>query len=45
MLTLLEATRWAPSCYNEQPWRYLIFDGSDPSARELARECLGEPVC
>ena len=23
---LFEAARWAPSCYNEQPWRYLLFD-------------------
>jgi nitroreductase len=22
METLLEAARWAPSCYNEQPWRF-----------------------
>ncbi len=21
---LLEAARWAPSCYNEQPWRFLV---------------------
>lgn len=21
--TLLEAARWAPSCYNEQPWRFI----------------------
>src|ERR1041384_3621268 len=27
ILTLLEAARWAPSCFNEQPWRYLVFDG------------------
>lgn len=29
VLCLLEAARWAPSCYNEQPWRYLIFDRFD----------------
>jgi len=22
--TLLEAARWAPSCFNEQPWHYLV---------------------
>ncbi|HEY6329522.1 MAG TPA: nitroreductase family protein, partial [Blastocatellia bacterium] len=38
--SLLEAARWAPSCYNEQPWRYLVFDGSDPDALEQARQCL-----
>jgi nitroreductase len=40
--SLLEAARWAPSCFNEQPWRYLVFDGSDPEAREQARDCLVE---
>ncbi|HKV38191.1 MAG TPA: nitroreductase family protein [Blastocatellia bacterium] len=42
VLTLLEAARWAPSCYNEQPWRYLIFDGTDLQALEKARACLVE---
>ncbi|HJQ24454.1 MAG TPA: nitroreductase family protein [Blastocatellia bacterium] len=40
ILSLLEAARWAPSCFNEQPWRYLVFDGSDPAALEKARGCL-----
>lgn len=40
ILTLLEAARWAPSSFNEQPWRFLVFDGSDPAAREEARSCL-----
>jgi nitroreductase len=42
ILTVLEAGRWAPSCFNEQPWRYLIFDGSDANALERARACLVE---
>jgi nitroreductase len=42
ILTLLEAARWAPSCFNEQPWRYLLFDGSDAGAMERARACLVE---
>ena len=37
---LLEASRWAPSCFNEQPWRYLVFDGRNPSALDAARSCL-----
>ena len=41
-MTLLEAARWAPSCFNEQPWRYLVFDGTDPEAMERARSCLVE---
>ncbi len=42
ILTLLEAARWAPSCFNEQPWRYLVFDGSDEDALKKARSCLVE---
>lgn len=40
ILSLLEAARWAPSCYNEQPWRYLVFDGTDAEAMKKARACL-----
>ena len=42
ILALLEAARWAPSCFNEQPWRYLVFDGTDAEAMEKARACLVE---
>lgn len=42
ILSLLEAARWAPSCFGEQPWRYLIFDGTDAEAMEKARACLVE---
>jgi nitroreductase len=38
--SLFEAARWAPSCFNEQPWRYLVFDGSNPDARQKAEDCL-----
>ena len=24
IMSLFEAARWAPSAYNEQPWRFLI---------------------
>ncbi|MFY9555384.1 MAG: nitroreductase family protein [Blastocatellia bacterium] len=40
IMTLLEAARWAPSCFNDQPRRFLVFDGSDPEALARARECL-----
>jgi nitroreductase len=40
LLTLLEAARWAPSCFNDQARRFLVFDGSDPEALEKARACL-----
>jgi nitroreductase len=26
VLALLEAARWAPSAYNVQPWRFLVFE-------------------
>jgi nitroreductase len=40
--TLLEAARWAPSARNEQPWRFIVLDGSVPEAREKARDSLPE---
>ncbi len=40
VLTLLEAARWAPSCFNDQPRRFLVFDGSNVETLERARACL-----
>jgi len=28
--SLFEAARWAPSSYNEQPWRYIVATKDDP---------------
>jgi nitroreductase len=43
LLALLEAARWSPSCYGEQPWRLLIWDRvKDPQAWQLAFDCLAE---
>ncbi len=43
LLSLLEAARWAPSCYGAQPWRYLVFDRTtQPEAWEKALSCLAE---
>jgi nitroreductase len=40
--SLFEAARWAPSSYNEQPWRYLLgFRGEGDAFERLAR-CLVE---
>lgn len=39
---LLEAARWAPSSYNEQPWRYFLARRSDPDAFAKALSCLVE---
>jgi nitroreductase len=40
ILTLLEAARWAPSCFNDQPRYFLVFDATDTQALERARGCL-----
>lgn len=37
---LLEAARSAPSSNNLQPWRYIVFDTTNPEALEAARSCL-----
>ncbi len=29
---LFEAARWAASCFNEQPWRYIVATKADPEA-------------
>ena len=37
LMTLFEAARWAPSSYNNQPWRFLYARKDDPEwARKLA---------
>lgn len=38
---LLEAARWAPSSYNEQPWRFILATRQDPAFGRLAN-CLVE---
>jgi len=40
LLILLEAARWAPSCFNDQPRYFLVFDGADQDALAKARACL-----
>jgi nitroreductase len=42
LLSCLEAARWAPSSYNEQPWTFLLAERTD--AGEFARmvDCLVE---
>ena len=39
---LLEAARWSASCFNEQPWRYLVAPRSDEAAFEAMLACLVE---
>jgi len=43
ILSLIEAARWAPSCYGDQPWRYIVCNrASNPVAWEKACACLSE---
>ena len=36
--TLFEAARWAPSCFNEQPWFFIY--ATEPQKREQLVSCL-----
>lgn len=40
--SLFEAARWAPSSYNEQPWRYIVAVKDDPEAFQTLLSCLVE---
>ncbi|MSP86847.1 MAG: nitroreductase, partial [Methylotenera sp.] len=40
IIALLEAARWAPSCYGDQPWRFIIWDKHiDMPAWQQAFDC------
>jgi nitroreductase len=38
--SLFEAARWAPSSYNEQPWRYILATRDDPKQYDQVLSCL-----
>lgn len=41
VITLLEAARWAPSCFGDQPWRFVVWNkGINQAAWQLGFECL-----
>lgn len=41
ILAVLEAARWAPSSYNDQPWRFIVCNKStDSEAWQKAFDCL-----
>jgi nitroreductase len=40
--SLFEAARWAPSSYNEQPWRYIVATKEDAAEFERVLACLVE---
>lgn len=37
---VLEAARWAPSSYNEQPWRYILAQKEDEEQFDRVLNCL-----
>lgn len=38
--SLLEAARWAPSCYNDQPWRFVVARREDSEDFARMMGCL-----
>ncbi len=41
IFSLLEAARWAPSCFGDQPWRFVVCDKtSNPQAWQAAFDAL-----
>ena len=40
--SLFEAARWAASCYNEQPWRYIVARKEDTEEYDRLMSCLVE---
>ena len=43
LVSIMEAARWAPSCFGEQPWRFIVCNRmTNPSAWENALSCLTE---
>lgn len=40
---LIEAGRWAPSCFGAEPWRFLVWNRADDAAGwQQAFDCLSE---
>ncbi|MDD5404904.1 MAG: nitroreductase family protein [Sulfuricella sp.] len=43
IVALMEAARWAPSCFGDEPWRFIVWDrNTDSAAWQKAFDCLGE---
>jgi nitroreductase len=42
LLSCLEAARWAPSSYNEQPWTFILAERTDTQAFARMVDCLVE---
>ena len=39
---LLEAARWSASCFNEQPWRFLVVRKENAADFELMASCIND---
>ncbi len=42
LISLFEAARWAPSSYNEQPWRYIVATRDNSQQFQELLSCLNE---
>ena len=42
LLTMLEATRWAASSFNEQPWSFIVATQDKPAEYDRLLSCLAE---
>lgn len=42
LLQLFEAARWAASCFNEQPWRFIIATREIPEVYQKLFDCMVE---
>jgi nitroreductase len=41
IIALLEAARWAPSCFGDEPWRFIVWDkNTDAASWQQAFNCL-----
>ncbi|NOS98731.1 MAG: nitroreductase family protein [Methylotenera sp.] len=41
IIALLEAARWAPSCFGDEPWRFIVWDKhADANAWQHAFDCV-----
>jgi nitroreductase len=41
IIALLEAARWAPSCFGDQPWRFIVWNkNTDENAWQRAFNCI-----
>lgn len=43
LLSVLEAARWAPSSFNEQPWRFICAPREEAALFEAFFDCLTPP--